>query len=686
MADLTIPIIGLTTLVGYFFSKSNESPQPQSSRTKVADDEKPVGANIYESNRVDAVNKELLQRSQAMYEKAKDPATTGVLPPLFNTYSVVGNQSMLSPNETIVEGSIKEQTLILDTNRLRDVTKSKDEINVNARPMFRDFIGKSRPEDVEDKPVSLLTGLPIEQHHNNMTPFFGSNIKQNVEEFSNETLLDLHTGNTSSFKHKREVGQFFSEQPQDIHGTPTLTTNVSTDRYVPSLYRQNEKAFDEKKVSAPISGTFENNIRPVYKEINDLRVGNRLQETFDGRTIAGQMGSVRGAQSDFKKNRPDTFYEKGFDHLFKTTGQYTAPTMMQNYSNMKLTSRNEKEYIGGSSATGITQRDRQRYSRENDGTFDAVVQTPKKNNFENDYQRNVAGSKSTNDFGKSGYKAYETERATTGVTSHLLNANKTSFGMRTSLSDVPKSTHKESMLSGDNSGYVKTKFDQGIMGAFNAGVSSVEAKTTQKETTHLNNYKGIMSKEEGMGYLVNKYEAQTTGKEIISNNSAYTGSVDAKPKLFKIYSTFENQEKVRNAVHARDYQGVAGFSSENKSRENFANAEIRDDQERIVSGERPPGPQKFQVAGGKVSRGETKYTPQMMFKEREDDRERINVHVQQVIPSKELIGVKTKVRFDNGPEDTVTGDRLNPELFESQHALNPFSIYGKKTKFLANMK
>lgn len=694
MSDLTIPIVFLTTMAGYFFSKDGRNTRQTKARNSVETFEKPNGSTIYQSNKLDEVNREMLSRSLANYKKAEDPSITGVLPPLFNSYGAVGSDILLSPetsnNNTAVNS--KQQSQINDFNRIVDVTRTGNESTVEQRPMFKPILNYKGTErkyaeftdnGLEvDTPKSLLTGLPIDANHSNMVPFFGSNVKQNVEKFVNEPLLDLHTGNTSTYKHKTEVGKLFQERPQDIYGTPILTNNVNTDRFVPSLYRQNEKPFEDARVSAPISGTINNTIRPQYKEVNELRVGNHLKETYEGRTISGQLGEVRGVQGEMEKRRPDTFYEKGFDHLFKTTGEFTAPKSKEDFSNFKPTARKDYniEYYGTSSAA--LQRDRQRATLEtnNSGGVDAIVQESKRVNFKNDYSRNISGHKATNDYGLSGIQPIETERATTEQETHVLNVNKSGFGVRTNLTDSAKTTVKETTLKFDNTGNVKTQFDKGIMGAYDKGISDVNAKTTHKETTLINNYRGVMNKEDGMGYLVNKYDAKTTGKEIISNKSDYTGIAGKDVKQSSVYSTFDNPEKVRNAIHATDYRGGANFATEELSRENYANAETRDTKEIVAQRNRSSGPQKFQTRGGRDATGEIKTHRNMLLKERADDRDNLNVNKQQVIPSKDIIGVKTQFRHDDDVEDTVFMDRLQPELVINQHNQNPFSIFGTTKK------
>jgi hypothetical protein len=652
---MVLPIVGGLVALGYFLTKGEKNPRVEEvKRTSVEKTEIPNGKNIYNSNKYEEVNREILERSINNYKEAEEPARTGMLPPLYNTYSVVGNK--------IVNGDMglmREQGSEIDRKiKIEDVKKGKER-DINNRPMFNNDkyyieIGQTRDitrdnENDIDKNISLLTGLEIDMTHNNMVPFFGSNIKQNVEKFTNQSILDLHTGNTSTFQHKKEVANMFDAQPENIYGTPIITNQISTDRFIPSRFRQNEKAMQEDRIAAPIAGTFENNIRPGYKDINELRVGNRLQQTYEGRTLAGQMGSVRGAQSEFAKHRPDTYYEKGMDHLFKGPGEFIAKKADEDYTTgFKDTGRSEynQEYYGGVSTSDLL-KNKQRYKLADGETQneDSVVQIPKRQNFEHDYSRNVSGFKMVNDFGKSGMVSYETERATTGEKTHLISATKTENGNRVRFRDEARPTIKQTTLIHDNSGNIKTTFDKGYITAYETGIIGMEAKSTHKESTLINNYKGITSKEQGMGYLVNKYDAKTTGKEIISSNS--------------------------------DYTGIAGKDIETTSRENYRNAEIRDYKEQVIKRDRMAGEQNFQISSGKDSYGDIKEKESLLIKEREDDREKLNVYTQQNVPSKNIIGYVSKPRFDNEDVDKAFVNRLEPSLVVNQHTQNPYSIYGK---------
>jgi hypothetical protein len=690
MTDLTLPIVGITTMIGYFFSKSARTKDMHTKNT-VEDFDKQTGENIYTSNKVEQVNNEVLQRSLANYKAAEIPSQTGVIPPLFNTYSSIGNENAISPYSTIFD---EKQN---DTHRTNN-TLSTDETSIADRPMFK-YLGFENEN--EGSEVSLLTGLPLEREHNNMTPFFGSNVKQNTETFANVPLLDKYTGNKDTYQPKREQGQFFQNKEENIYGAPVFTNTINTDRYIPSVFKQNEKPFNDEKIVRPIAGTIDNNVLPKFKDVNELRVSNKPKTTYKGVMIPGQQGEVRGAQGTFDKNRPDTFYEKTSDHLFRTTGEFIANKSMENFeTNFKPTSRKDYniEYIGPSKNINNKARQRLQTCGPQDATEcnyeDAIVQPSQRTNYANDYTRNLTGNKSHNDYGKSSVVAYDTERATTETNTHILNTTKPEKGIRIGHQDAPKQTLKQTTLSSNTgTGHVKTTFDQGIAQAKNAGITGIDAKTTHKETTLNSNYKGNIHKQDGMGYLVNKYDARTTGKETLTSRSKYTGNADSANKNSTVYETYQNPIKVRYANHVLDYKGNANSSNKDiMSRYNFQNAEIRDVKEQSILGERPSGPQAFQIPSGRsafgdvtkdsndrdraITKNESFGNLSKNVNEQLIDHAFVHKFLPQSIKTKESIGFHTQTRFDEEHLDKTFDDRLMPDLVIQQHNQNPYSLFG----------
>ena len=651
MIDLTL--IGLTTLAGYFFNKDGRNPRAANNiRSETGKVDKPNGDNIYTSNVVDEANAEILNKSLQNYKNAERASETGYIPPLFNTYSVVGNKDAF--NQTMELSSVKLGELN-DINRLVNVLENKQTSGqVEERPMFKSFGYTNANDNVnvgyelgkqDNKGVNLLTGKQYETTHANMVPFFGSNVKQNMENFANESLLDSRTGNTSTYKNKKEIASLYDTKPQNIYGNPVFTTQVETDRYIPSLYRQNERPVEPERIAAPIAGTFENNIRPSYKDVNELRPGNKPKETYKSRILSGKMGEERGISGKVSKNRPDTFFEN--EHRFAGPGEYVAPKIREDYSkNMKSSSRQDynTEYYGGQFNASLVESKQRLTNVDNSDELSSYFQDPKRHNFENDYLRNMSGTTlkthSDSDYGKSGFNIPESERASTSERTHLLNATIKTGGVKLRLQDNAKTTLKESTIKTDNIGNVNNVITVSSNSPYYVGMSSVTAKTTNKETFVDNKYKGLAHKNSGMGYVVNKYDAKTTGKEILTDLG-------------------------------KNYISNPKFTSESESRDRFNNTVIRDAKQESLMGSRASGPQNFQVSSGKTSYGDIKLTGNMLMKEQENVRDK-TTHNYVIATGKDQIGMIVKYRDDNEKVDKI--NRLQPELLETQLQSNPYAI------------
>jgi len=626
MSDLTLPLIGLTALFGYFFNKDGKNPRQQETRKQSIETfDKPNGNNIYESNVVEQANKEILNRSLENYRLAETPSETGFIPPLFNTYGAVGNETIMSvklnANPEVTGLNSKTLGEINDINRLGTETKID---NIETQPMFKsgNIIETKAYSDIDaNVEINNLTGLPYDVSHMNMIPFFGGNIKQNIETFSNESLLENRSGKSATFKHKQEINSLYDKKPENIYGNPAFTTQVELDRYIPSLYRQNERPIEQEYIAAPISGTIDNPLNPKIgtKTVDQLRVLNNPKETYKGRTIAGQLGSVRGVEGEVVKRRPDTYYEQETpENLFRGPGAHVGSTMNQDYdTNFKGSSRQgyNMEYYGGANNSQLIK------TKQRLGTIDnsselalSLFQNPKRQNFEADSIRNVSGNitdKKVDDYGKSGITSYESERATTEDQTHVLNLQRKDLGVAIKPQDEFKTTLKQGTMIYDNFGNVKTTFDTGKMNAYETGISGIDAKVTHKQSLIDNKYLGGIEKERGMGYLVTKYDARTTGKQMLTKDT--------------------EQKKQIN------------------------------------------GPQYFQTSSGKTSHVDLKSTQNMLLKEREDKRLKMNINVNPLIPSKENIGAVIQYRNDDERVDKISSERLDPTIL-TQLNNNPFII------------
>jgi hypothetical protein len=475
---------------------------------------------------------------------------------------------------------------------------------------------------LNNQEVSLLSGKVIEREHSNMVPFFGSNIKQNLETFTNESKLDNYTGNTSTFIHKTEPLPLFDKVSQNIYGSELLTDHIDTSRFIPSAYRQNEKPFYEEKIAAPIAGTLNNPLSNIRQPtIDSLRTVNNQQVTYEGRKISGQMGSVRGVEGRVMKNKPETSFELGHSRLFTSTGAVTGNKSENNYENMQSTSRQNQnlEYYGVAKSKESLNSGPRLASIDNTNELDftSLFQNPKSNQLLSDTNRNLSTvtTNHVNDYGKKSINLQELERNTTNQ-SHTLNANKSSVGHQIRLQDNVKGTIKETLLEKqDNSGNIKSNLNN----SGDTGITNYKTKTTNKETLVDNNYNGHVNKKDGMGYSVVNAYAKTTNKEVTSDY-AYSGHVNDINKSSMVYSTYDNPEKVRNATHVEDYKGGANTNtSASENRVKYNNAEITDSKEKLLKTK----PSSRNSSLGVITNndvGKQKLTANMLLKERQKTR------------------------------------------------------------------
>ena len=103
---------------------------------------------------------------------------------------------------------------------------------------------------------------------------------------------------------------------------------------------------------------------------------------------------------------------------------------------------------------------------------------------------------------------------------------------------------------------VNSDFKNSLNTAYEMGITGMDVPITQKQTTLIKDYVGNINKNEGMGYLVNKYNAKTTGKEIITNNSEYSGNANSKDKQSTVRTTFENPEYfiILDKLYEKDFK------------------------------------------------------------------------------------------------------------------------------------
>lgn len=354
-------------------------------------------------------------------------------------------------NSTLNKGEIPSYTNIYSSTNFK---KTQQQERRRAAKMHCQSQNPSKTNVIPK--VKSLTGEymdPNDFRHNNMTPFFGSAIKQNMNDDKNATLIENYTGSSDLQKSKCETTSFFdvSRNVGNVYGSQNVNDTL-LDRYVPSRMRNNEKPIDEIHVgpgigqgytSTPTGGYQQFEIQECTKPktVDELRTVNNPKTTYNGRVVDGlktELPLGKDGVGTVEKNRADTYYQQGTDRWFVTTGAYTKQSDIPDFD-IKDTSRQETshEYIGNALRTqgkeGVLEG--QEYSapfKEQFGEF----------GYRNPLMINEkAGYK--DDFGKSTILVYDNERQITGVRVYQGNMTSMVKSLVAPIIDAVKTTKKD---------------------------------------------------------------------------------------------------------------------------------------------------------------------------------------------------------------------------------------------------
>jgi len=362
-----------------------------------------------------------------------------------------------------------------------------------------------------------LTGEPINPAsfvHNNMTPFFGGNLKQNVDDDATHSKLDRWTGQDRNYQHKREIHPMF--QPHGNITNPYGMANYQSDvqnRFIPSIKRSGEAPIQPQQVgpglnkgyTAEPSGGFQQADTRDYvlpKTVDELRPKNDPKITYQGRVITGHKELTRGQIGVVEKQNPDTFYINTPDRYFTTTGAYSKPrhnsTIIMREQNRKETGLKRRINPAGPAAqTRESRRAKVQASTRTEcmtdgprhanavgqwqmgGTQRQLVQESMNQNLAQQVVSRGGKSIDLSDYGRGGMRNVETVRACTGESRRVGGAGR--IGHAVHNKQAPRRTRKTNVIGNPYWG--------GQVAAGGAGVNagavydpSHQARTTIKET------------------------------------------------------------------------------------------------------------------------------------------------------------------------------------------------------------
>jgi hypothetical protein len=250
--------------------------------------DRPSMNNMYNSSYTSSVQSDEMRRSTEMYNKAKQPLITGIIP---------------SPSFA---------------SAFRQVSDMDDEAGSG------DFIS----------PLSGQRVRKEDMKHSNMQPFLKGNITQNtnIEKFSSK--LDKDTGMDKFYVQKREVESIFkpTSQISNINGGKGYNDFLRS-RINPSRINNNISPVDKVYVGPGLNKGYTSQGTGGYQQSDGLdyarpKTLDELRSKVDQRQTVFKMPfkasakgtDQRGVVTPYKKNKPERTYGQTEDNWFKTTG------------------------------------------------------------------------------------------------------------------------------------------------------------------------------------------------------------------------------------------------------------------------------------------------------------------------------------------------------------------------------
>ena len=620
---MSIPfyLIGTLLAAGIYLNKKGKQPRNlEKQRQFIEDEEKPSDKNIYHSERYyDVWNKEF-ELATKNWIKSRDPVNNNIIPRYYNEMQT--NQEISPELQSYIEKRGSRLKYYQEkTEKKNMINEGGNEMAVQDSPMFNVFGKDTNKEpflnlDSEDARQQMEnftvtnrsgndsggTGVcpaTKQEHfgmytlhgprnsnnpmvHNNMVPFFKGHVKQNVDMYANQTIMENFTGQTNAptefrSQPKREIPSLQDRTPGQtyIYGTPA--DNVyQRDRYWTSTLKTDITPIEQVRVGKGISGTydwkpqdgFHTMWRPPYRNVDEIRVNPK--NTYEGRLNPGEeLVKNRGVEGQVFKHRPDTFSINDPRRWFKTTGSYTAPQVRENFVANKQ--NREDTSIAYTGIAGQTSTDGpytgiciEGGSDQDNGCAECPpLVTQAKHTDRNQLPsfgpyRNVGSGQTI----KEQKYLYDEAKPTIKESTHVIDymgqvGNEQTLKQQKYLYDEAKPTTKQSTHVLDYVGQVGDKAN-----LKNQKYYYDEAKPTIKQSTHVMGYVGQVGEKAN---LKNQKYLDDEAKPTIKQSThvmGYVGQVGNESTLKnQKYLDDEAKPTIKQSTHVMGYVGQIGTES-----------------------------------------------------------------------------------------------------------------------------
>lgn len=377
---------------------------------------------------------------------------------------------------------------------------------------------------------SLLADVPIDKFtHNNMVPFFGGSVQQNMDDTRNEILLEKYTGQ-KDFKIEKSEQSCFSDVHHNKFYSETNIYEQEIERMEKPSFHNNILPMEQIKVGPGFTNDTSDSFQPsggfqqdayrdvqYYKNVDELRAKNKPKTTFEGRVVDGIKETKRGSTGIVDKNSVDTYYEQYHSDLHPNTSE-NKKDKYRSCIDVKETNRKcAVEY------TGVPYLN-------NGETKQGEIKAPfKTEGSRNDVYVNKGvlsyGTGNKDDYGKKNIIVYDNERNLS--TTQTYQGNLTSYvkSMIQPFTDIFRNTNKDFFIKNPRE-----------FGAMHSAIPKQTIynpndtmKTTIKETTIHDERTGNLKGMEQITTYDPNHVARTTIKETTIHDSS-TGNIKLKPK------------------------------------------------------------------------------------------------------------------------------------------------------------
>lgn len=509
--------------------------------------------NIYSSNQIEQVHNYEAEKMRNNYESAQNATQTGVIPNMGFQQKVLNNNNTSNPGDKI---------------------QSNKGIYSN------------------------LTGGVIENFtHNNMVPFFGGSVKQNITDDRNADILARHTGRDRLDFRKKEVKSMFDVTKNNayVNGTPVFRPDSS--RFIPSQMRQGEKPFQDVHVgpglgvagftAEPTGGFHQFNARDyaMPKGVDELRVASKPKASdLEGRLNPGNLtGGTRGKVGRVNKNRVNTFYRNSPDRYFKTGGAVKAPAIRDKCFAKPTNRRFTRSHYGAAQPT------------DHSKPYKAgAYRKTRKHNYMNQGPRNAgakdewtindsANDNAVGDYGKKSIENKPNERDITQKRTVISNITTEVKKLITPIQDVFRMTRKEN--------FVGNPRPEGNMNASMPSKMTVYdpddiARTTIKETNIHNEHEGFLKGNEKQQVFDPTDVARTTIKELnIDRKAPHINLAPQQPTSIQVYDPEDvPRATIKDITGPNDHVGFVNTGERNeKGGYTAANVSMRNTNKQFIS-------------------------------------------------------------------------------------------------------